>query len=631
MKHLFVMTCAIALVAGGCNCNCSGNSTIGGKDGGTGGGSGGGTGGGGGGTGGTGGTGGGFGPFDAGDGTTTGGVTPGSWQLDGGNGDYASGVKLDPNGNLILGTGSSELYFMWIANSLNDWVSKYDTRTGKETARYFSVIPKDCSGSAGPPCANGAPVALQPNHMNATTPLNGAMSPSRTAIDLFGDVWIANRAPSLQGSVTKIANDIANCIDRNGNGTIETSSDKNGDGVISTNPADGEMIIPADYANPNQYDECVLFTQPVGTPGSDVAVRALAISVGLEGTAGDVWAGIYREKRFYKLNPNNGAVVGQSGMLNKGPYGAIVDRNQKLWAVYPGVAELALIDTTNGVVVMDNIVPPAGTVCGAYALGVDAKSRIWLPGLYSGSVACRYDHSTQTWTSFDFSTFVCSQGRSLGRPRGIAVDEQGVVYMSADYGAGMPLAQLIRFNAETGVVQPFGTDGCIDTTDSNSSLSIGVGLDGDGHPWTNNYSGNVFKVDKTTGAVTKTAQQPSGLYTYSDFTGYQLKRFTAPRGVYRKDFIACDEKAEWLSVIWDSTAPAGTTVKVWVKVANTLADLNSNATMRYGPFTTSPADLKAAGVPKGKFFRVEFELTSTGMSTPVLKSFSVKWTCGGIN
>ena len=42
----------------------------------------------------------------------------------------------------------------------------------------------------------------------------------------------------------------------------------------------------------------------------------------------------------------------------------------------------------------------------------------------------------------------------------------------------------------------------------------------------------------------------------------------------------------------------------------------------------SPVDLKAAGVPKARFLRVEFVLTSNnGMSTPVLKAFDVNWSC----
>src|SRR5207302_10064581 len=134
-------------------------------------------------------------------------------------------------GNVTLNTGTLEFHFMWIANSSQGTVSKYDTRTGKEVGRYYSVVPKDCSNSLGPPCDSGKITSLRGNAGN---------SPSRTAIDLYGDMWVANRYPGGQGSVTKIANDESSCIDRNKDGKIRTSKDLNGDGQISTNPADGE-------------------------------------------------------------------------------------------------------------------------------------------------------------------------------------------------------------------------------------------------------------------------------------------------------------------------------------------------------------------------------------------------------
>ena len=208
--------------------------------------------------------------------------------------------------------------------------------------------------------------------------------------------------------------------------------------------------------------------------------------------------------------------------------------------------------------------------------------------------------------------------------RGIAVDDQGQVYMSAD----TPGAQLIRFDAETGALIPFGAMPCIDATDGNTRLSIGVALDGDGNPWVNNNSGNAMKIDKVTGAVTRTAQQAAGLYTYSDFTGYQLRKFTAPRGTYRKDFEGCSDMSGWREITWLADVPAGTSIQVFVKVGATRADLDNTATMRYGPFTASPVDLVAAMIPKARFIRVEFVLQSTnGMSTPVLKAFDVTWSC----
>ncbi|MFO0600049.1 MAG: hypothetical protein U0228_32365 [Myxococcaceae bacterium] len=628
-ENVVVLAALGALLAvSGCQCQC-GNTLVIKNDGGTGAGdgglrTGGGTGGGGSATGGGGGGGGT--QFDGGDGTTVEMLGPGTFTLDGGTGGTGTGVKLDPNGYVVLNQGSSEFYFMWIANDVNGWVSKYDTRTGKEVARYFSVIPKDCANSAGPPCAGG-----QVHNLTAAQ----SWHPSRTAIDLFGDMYVANRALGLsQGSVTKIANDVSSCIDRNGNGTIETSRDINGDGEISTNPANGEMIVPTDFTNPVQYDECVLFTKPVGAnTNTSVAARALAISAGLEGSAGDVWVGVFFEQRVYKMSTANGELlpVRQGGPnfidIGFGPYGAIVDRLQRLWVVEPGTAHLALVDTGAGQLVSNSIQDTAE--CGAYGIGIDGKNRVWVPGWGQGAVACRYDHATQTWTRFDFSAARSQTNTTFGMGRGIAVDAQGKVYMS---GYGGSSAQLIRFDAETGAIIPYGAAQFIDMSDGNTSQSIGVGLDADGQPWVNNYSGNATKIDNATGAITRTKQQPGGLYTYSDFTGYQLRNFTAPRGTYWRDFSACAVDNDWKTLTWDAQVPANTTLQVFVKAANTLADLNNSSLVRYGPFTMSPVDLTVAGVPRTQFLRVEFVFRSVdGQSSPVLRGFNVKWLCGGIN
>ncbi|HMU96179.1 MAG TPA: hypothetical protein PKA08_05305, partial [Elusimicrobiota bacterium] len=57
----------------------------------------------------------------------------------------------------------------------------------------------------------------------------------------------------------------------------------------------------------------MLFSTPVGALGGDVAGRAIAISAGAEGTAGDVWVGIYREDRLYKLSTLTGQPVPVNG------------------------------------------------------------------------------------------------------------------------------------------------------------------------------------------------------------------------------------------------------------------------------------------------------------------------------
>lgn len=82
--------------------------------------------------------------------------------------------------------------FISIANSSQGTVSKIDTKTGVEQARYYT----------GP----------------------GASNPSRTSVDQLGNVAVSNRDP---GSIIKIMALKAKCIDKNNNGMIDTSAGPN--------------------------------------------------------------------------------------------------------------------------------------------------------------------------------------------------------------------------------------------------------------------------------------------------------------------------------------------------------------------------------------------------------------------
>jgi hypothetical protein len=614
-------------------CKCSGTTIITGGDGGPGSGDGGNVG-----DGGRGRDGGGSG----GDGGQMGGgVDDGGFNVDAGG----SGVSFDPDaGGLVLNGQTIQLHYAWIANNCQGWVSKYDTDTGNEVARYYTAIPLDGHGNLI------STLSFNPNGSP------GNNSPSRTAIDLYGNAWIANRAPvsGVFGSVTKIANSLSDCVDRNHNGKIDTSQDLNGNGYIDP----GEMIVPTNPADPTTYDECVLFSTQVGNSGGNVQARALAISQGFEGTAGDVWVGVFSLNQVLRLSSTTGDILSvdptnlngpkfiQLDPSFGGPYGAAVDGSQRLWVVHYPVApiQLALIDTLTGRLITDTLSPPAAVDPNpnSYGMGVDGKQRVWIAGLSSGAVAFRYDHgpglqaTPGTWTKFDFGAVNSTTGTKMTESRGIAVDDQGTAWMSGYIGSGGAAAQLIGFDSDTGAVkttsggQPF----LIDATDSKSNTSIGVGLDANNNIWVNNYSGNAMKIDHTTGAVFKTQQQPAGscLYTYSDFTGYELRHFTAPRGTYQQDFQGCGPQTSFQVLSWDATQnPPTTQIQVYVKVGATIADLNNPATTQYGPFTTSPINLTQSGVPTTfQYIRVIFVLTSADkVSTPVLKDFNITWSCTG--
>ena len=143
-------------------------------------------------------------------------------------------------------------------------------------------------------------------------------------------------------------------------------------------------------------------------------------------------------------------------------------------------------------------------------------------------------------------------------------------------------------------------------------------------------SGTAMRIARADGGVFKTPPQAGTLYTYSDFTGYQLRHFTAPLGRFWRDFQGCSSSTGWLTVTWDATTPPRTAVQLYVRIAARLQDLASAPA--YGPFNTQPADLHAppGPVPRSGFIRVEFHLTSSdGLSAPVLNSFHLSYTCTG--
>jgi len=564
--------------------------------------------------------------------TQSGGIPQGGFSLDGGSvgTPSGSGVQVSPSGGIILNSNDVQLHFAWVANNSAGTVSKYDTVNNKEVARYQSVLPVG---------------GLRPG---------GANSPSRTAIDLNGDVWVANRAPGIQGSVTKIINDPSACPDRNHNGKIDTSRDLNGDGIISTNPADKEMIIPTDNSNINQYDECIVLTTLVGQSGTGVHARGLAVSTSLESATGDVWVALHEEKKLMRLDSISGQVVpanpdgGIAIDLPFGPYGLAVDGRKRLWAVAaPGdIGGLGGQPTLAAVDVFDrHMIDPlikAPFKGNNYGIAIDGKSRVWLAAWTGGGYVYRYERPDNllpgTWTRFYIGDVASPRGTKMTETRGIAADESGLIWVDSDRdNNGNNASQLIAINGDDGGVRPFTpTSGApinmLDVTDGNTYTAIGVGVDVDGNLWINNNSGNVVKVNRTTGDFIRLPNQSGNFYTYSDFTGYQLRHFTAPQGTFRYNLAGCDNLTEWKQLIWDAVTPANTAVTAYVRVANSLADLNDLSQPRYGPYTSSPADLTSPGgggpVPPAQYMRAEFVLSSTDrVTSPELRSFRGVWNC----
>ncbi len=531
----------------------------------------------------------------------------------------ADGVGLDENGDLVLDTDSIASHFLWIANDVEGTVSKIDTRTGREVGRYASVshevLTDLTSGAAGPVAA-----------WNAVAPDRNR--PSRTAIDLHSNVWVANRAHDAGGkqpSATKILNNPDDCTDRNANGTIETSTDANDDGVI-------DIGDPAEFFA--EADECIAFTVVVGANGGNA--RALAISAGIEpGDPGNAWVGMYNEQAFYEIDGATGALmqrVPETGALGITPYGAAIDSVGRLWAPNGccGSAGLIEINTNVNPSTIAPLVPiPDLGFAGSYGITVDLEDRVWLGGWPNGMLK-RYDPASGLTDVVPVPGFESGYG-----VRGVGIDTHGNVW-GAIHTSGFDEAHVVRVVANTLAVTL--------TQSVGGDRPVGVGVDFDGDVWTVNQLSSTasrLHIDQTTlepaphpmtGNVTE--QFPTGLqpYTYSDFTGLGLRIVTNPLGTYSQVIQGCSDEssADWLSVDVDATTPPNTEVLLFVQVGDDLATLDAQPF--YGPWSSFPADLTAppeGPVPSARYLRVTLQLQSSDqMSTPIVHAFGVEKACG---
>ena len=129
------------------------------------------------------------------------------------------------------------MFSSWIAVDQGGVVSKIDTRTGGSWTVLYCI---GAVGSAGSSRGRNR-LWARPRRLECLWACNSCNRGSRTAVlKGSGDVFIANRAFSYQGTITKIANLERDCIDLNGNGVIDTARDHNENGIIDMTVGAGE-------------------------------------------------------------------------------------------------------------------------------------------------------------------------------------------------------------------------------------------------------------------------------------------------------------------------------------------------------------------------------------------------------
>jgi hypothetical protein len=446
----------------------------------------------------------------------------------------------DPNNNQLQITVdgiSAPQPYMFAGQTSDGWMLKIDTATGKQLARYLSVRAVDC-----PSCFND----------------RTQWYPSRVSVDFDGDVYVANRAFNHQGSVTKIAGSPASCIDRNGNGTIETSHDANNDGIIDVNNA---------TEFPGVNDECLLYTQAVGA--TNQWPRALT----LDGK-GFMWVGTYQDKKAYKLDIT--AIpwkVVKTINLPSTPYGFAV-RGDYLYSSALGQPVMR-VDLTNDTVTTMN-------APGNYGITVDQNGIGWFGG--SGLQRCDFDIGGNC------------EAKGGGGMNGVTVDAEGQIWASS-----------------SGTVYKFDNAGNMLGTAAVPS-SYGIAIGHDGHPRVlSAYSASKIDSGAKGGPPGAVTTYNTGIvgnnnvynYTYTDFTGFASLNVTVKKGEWTVVHDGVDQNSIWQKVIWndekEGKIPAGTSIAIGVRAAATKDDLKNV------PFT-NVVDGLIDGYVEGRFVEIKARL-----------------------
>lgn len=475
--------------------------------------------------------------------------------------DFALGL----NDGVGMGTGGLQLTstqqalpFLWVPNN-NDTVSKIDTASGRELGRY-RITPPGVYGND-----------------------------SRTTVDLAGNVWLGNRNA---GSVVKIGLlENGQCVDRNGNGSIDTSRDGNGNGAID----EGELLAWA-------ADECVL-AEVILIPGREgnfvpgtyaggyvndywnPGPRSFAVDA-----ANNVWVGTYGTRKFYYLDGASGKILKTVDISSTGhtPYGAVMDSAGRVWSSGNASNVLRLDPSTD---------PPTATRfdldSNVYGITADHQGHIFTSG-YTDSRLGRVDAATgnQEWAV-----------NMPGCGRGAAVDSANDVWIASSCANAV-----FRYSASGTLLAQIAVP----------TSATGVAVDSLNRVWAVGNAESVYRINPATNAVDLEGRLPGsgGHYAYSDMTGVIVRTITTRIGTWSALYDGGSANRPWGKVTWSATVPSGASFQIKVRSSNDMVNWSD------WERATSGAVLKAT--PDGRYLMVMATFTgSASGATPVLSSLSI--------
>ncbi|HYC01127.1 MAG TPA: hypothetical protein VEC57_18475 [Candidatus Limnocylindrales bacterium] len=449
-------------------------------------------------------------------------------------------------------------------------------------------------------------------------PDGGAKNPSRTTVDLLGNVWVSSRdeAGDNKGAIQKVGLIVGGTrADAEGNPdelgeylappfAYSTCTDRDADGLIHTSRGLGN-ILPwpnvTDLAGgengivEDAQDECILIYQRLND-----AVNTRHVSVDANN---DIWAGGYpfAQRMYYKLDGETGAILDQFDARNFGcgGYGGFIDADGILWSASISQNNILRIDPATK---QATCVPSSQ----AYGLGVDGNGFVW----------------NAQWTSNGLNKIAPDGTVQPGFPvasggfssRGVAVTDDDDVW--------------VAHSGSNTVTRNDNATGAVKKTIAVGGTPTGVAVDAAGKVWVTNYtSHNVMRIDPAAGddglgAVDLTVELGSGAgpYNYSDMTGAVSLGTTAPQGTWQRAVDSGSADFEWGHIEINTedagNIPEGATIELFGRAANNGAALSGLPFMELQSGT--PFSLT------GRFLEVRAVLKSNDEGeSPVLSDLTV--------
>ena len=400
---------------------------------------------------------------------------------------------------------------LWVAVSSKGTIVKIDTRTGEILGEYL------------------------------TSPDYRSRNPSRTTVDFNGNVWVTNRDESSDGwgSVTRVGNiDNDACIDRNGNGVIDTSF-----GLWdylpwpNTNGAD-------DWGGVSTAeDECIIDYIRVH------ATNARHVSITPDN---NVWVGGWGNHAFDLISGETGEILRYEPGVGFAGYGGLTTPDNVIWSADSG-GNLLRWDTTYPLTPQYS----AALEYRNYGLAIDSHGNVWASSC-DGSGSLHKFAPDGTWLGTWYQGNSCAQG--------LVVDRKDHVWVALSLHAT--------------AVSHFLNDGTYIGTIQVGDGPTGVAVDPAGKIWATLYYGQtVVRIDPDQGPIGEDGVTPVGavdftsvdlggnLYNYSDMTGSVLRG--APNiGTGNYLFDSGTDNADWGTVEWAADEPDDAFVRIQVATSN---------------------------------------------------------------